>query len=311
MEKKEKDRIERERFERAIELNKRKALRQHIAAEYFTSFAKPHIPWLKELARRYKSNGEFRLMPCAILPSYYEDPLDKEIAAIAGLLIYDDGYFARIPAFRELLGEHPRKWFDNREFVALSLGPVQNKRVGGVVNWRIARLFDKLWHKLYPDETRRIPRCKTIGELVYRLSFEKHRTMFETLSIICNDCGVRDHPYKLRLFLMIMGTSDGVGIDLWNVNDDELGCPISYSVQKFVASWFPNWRKVGGIDKAISLFGFDRECDFFYAYMGYKELQKRNPDGCRRYATRYASWFANYTITDNSNWKRIQPYIPF
>ena len=310
------------KLERAIMLRERSQIRGRNINDYFLNFSKEHLPWLHELARKYKEYGEFPMSPMVILSSYYEDLRDKEIAIFAGLLIKEDGEFWRIQEFREMLGESPWVWFENREFVKLSLGTVQNKRTGGVEGWKIARLFDKLWKECHitdyeitnfdnPWMPYKQSCVSSIGNMVKAISKTQRCSLFDVLTYLLEDCGVGCYFYKLRLLLMILGTSDGLGIGLWNVDQEDLKCPIAVGMRDFVKLWFPDFSRAGDIDNAIKLFGFERGCDFFYAWMGYKELQKRNPKGCSLYATRYTSWYKCGSMMHKFFWKRIQPKIPF
>lgn len=280
--------------ERDVQLQEISELRKKNVGEYFLNTSRWHREWLKELARRYKERGEFPMMPMVVLPSYYNSILDKEIALFSALLIKDDAEFEQIREFRNLLGDNPKEWFDKRGFVRLGIGWVQDKRTGGVLNWKIAKLLNRLW-----DEQLTI---KQIAE-IERCSY------FDVLTYLVEDCGVGDYFYKLRLLLMIAATFDGFGLGLWTVDQSELKCPLTSDVRLFLQTWFPNYRTYGSVDDAIRLFGFERDCDFFYAYLGYKELQKRNPKKCSECATRYLSWYDKGTYRKPHRWREIIPEI--
>jgi hypothetical protein len=314
--------MKREKLERAIRIQEYNRNRRKNVAEYFLNFSKSHLPWLQELAERYKNCGEFPMIPMVILPSYYEDAKDKEVAVFAALLLKEDGDFGRIQAFKTMLGESPWEWFEKREFVKLSLGTVQNERTGGVEGWKIAKVFDKLWKECHitdyeitnfdnPWKTYKQSCVSSIGNMVKAISKTQRCSLFDVLTYLLEDCGVGNYFYKLRLLLQVLGTSDGIGIGLWDVGAEDLKCPIAAGLKDFVKMWFPDFGRAGDIDHAIRLFGFDRECDFFYAWMGYKELQKRNPEGCSLYATRYMSWYQCGSMLHKFFWRRIQPKIPF
>ncbi|MBR1526254.1 MAG: hypothetical protein IJ640_06295, partial [Prevotella sp.] len=81
--------MKREKIERALMLQERAELRKKNTGDYFVNFSRHLRPWLHELAQKYKERGEFPLLPMVILPSYYEDARDKEVAVFAGLLISD------------------------------------------------------------------------------------------------------------------------------------------------------------------------------------------------------------------------------
>lgn len=302
------------KLERAIRLQERAAIRKKNIGEYFVNFASGHhLPWLHELARKYKERGEFPLMAMTLLPSYYAGAYDKEVAVFAALLMNDgERTFERVSEFREMMGESPWEWFKDRKFFELSLGRNQNGRTGGVENWKIARMFDSLWQECFDTEINPL-RINALFmhmvEMVEEISKRQGCSYFDMLTYLLEDCGVGNYYYKLRLLLQVLGSSDGFGLGLWNVGDEELKCPLTGGVRQFVQTWFPDYRRYGSIDDAIHLFGFERDCDFFYAYLGYNELQKRNPMGCREYATRYQSWYECGFKAKPYRWRAVMPEI--
>lgn len=292
-------------------LQEQSALRKRNIGEYFVDFTKHHRPWLGELAQRYKERGEFPLMPMVLLPSYYENLRDKEVAVFAGLLISDGetighSTFDKVSAFKRLLGDSPWDWFAERKFVGLSLGKNLHKRTGGVENWKIAKLMDRLWNECFGEaETHR-----TLEDVVAGIARAQHCSYFDVLTYLLEDCSVGNYEYKLRLLLQILVCSDGFSLGLWSVDPSVLKCPLTHDLRLFVETWFPDYRRYGSVDDAIRLFGVG-ETDFFYAWLGYKELQKRNPKGCSIYATRYRSWYECGFNAKPYRWRKIMPNIPF
>lgn len=309
------NKVTRESLERALMLKERSDIRKKNIMAYFMEFSRFHRPWLKELSEKYKERGDFPIIPMVVLPSYYDDIRDKEVAAFAALLISDNDCFERVQAFREMLGEQPWKWFENKDFLNLSLGSVQNERTGGVDNWKIAKLMDRLWCACYNDGASirdRLYGKERICVNIDRMAHQDWCSRFDELTYLVEDCGVGQYYYKLRLLLMVLCTDDGFGLSLWHYDvRNAIKCPIAPGMREFVGTWFPDWRKVGDIDLAIRLLGFERGCDFFYAYLGYKELQKRNPKGCGLYATRYQTWYELGSKMDKSRWKSVMPEIKF
>ena len=266
----------------------REKVRQKNVRDYFLRYSQAVRPWLKELADKYKAKGEFPLMSIQILPSYYNSLQDKEIAAFVALLIPEtENVLKNIGEFRQMLGESPWEWFKNRGFVRLGIGRVQDKRTGGVFNWKIAKLMDRLWEECCGKTTKHT----TIGQTIKKFAERQRCSYFDVLTYICEDCGVVDYFYKLRLLLMIAATSDGFGLGLWNVDPSELKSPLTTDLRTFLATFFPDYKRYGNSDDAINLFGFERDCDFFYAWLAYKELQKRNPKVCSKFATTYLRWY--------------------
>ena len=303
-----------------MDKQERAEVRKNNIIGYFLDFSKWHRPWIRELAEKYKDGlraGTIAapLIPMAILPSYYTDKRDREIAAFASLLIRDDRRYGEtvshqlnsVLAFRELLGESPWEWFLRRDFVRLSIGKEQDKLTGGVENWKIAKLMDVLWN----EQNDPIIQFRGIEETLRGLSFVQHCSYFDVLTYLLLDCSVGQFFYKLRLLLFVLGTGDGLGLGIWDIQKAQLQCPLSDGIRDFIPIWFPDYKRIGGLDDAIRLFGLDGDCDFFYAWLGYKELQKRNPKGCSAYATTYLRWYENGERKKPCKWRAIQPEIDF
>ena len=292
-------------------------VRKKNIGDYFLKYSHAVRPWLKELAEKYKAKVEFPMIPMVVLPSYYNSIQDKEIALFAGLLIKEDAEFEQIREFRELIGDKPWEWFEKRGFVRLGIGSVQDKRTGGVPNWKIAKLMDRLWdncHILSYEIT--TIGCKEtfirlIGFEIDLIAKAQQCSYFDVLTYICEDCGVGDYFYKLRLLLMIAATSDGFGIGLWSVDQSELKSPLTSGLRTFLRTWFPDYKRYGSLDDAIHLFGFERDCDFFYAWLAYKELQKRNPKVCSKFATKFLSWYEIGARKKPFEFREILPKIDF
>ena len=277
----------------------REKVRKKNVRDYFLLYSQAVRPWLKELAEKYKAKGEFPLMPIQILPSYYNGIQEKEIAAFVALLIPEtENVLKNIGEFRQMLGENPWAWFSNRGFVRLGIGKVQDKRTGGVFNWKIATLLNRIWEHIEKSPHAILlsgvkPKFKylAIEALIERASRECHCSYFDVLTYLVEDCCVGNYDYKLRLLLMIAATSDGFGLGLWSVDPSELKSPLITDLRTFLATFFPDYKRYGNSDDAIHLFGFDRDCDFFYAFLAYKELQKKKPKECSEFATTYLRWY--------------------
>jgi hypothetical protein len=65
-------------------------------------------------------------------------------------------------------------------------------------------------------------------------------------------------------------------------------CPVNGDVKTFMLKWFPDFKmKLWTWDEAVRLFGFEKDTDFFYAYLAYKELCQVQPTACSKYLARY------------------------
>lgn len=283
----------------------REKVRKKNVRDFFLQYSQALRPWLKELAEKYKAKGEFPMMPMVVLPSYYTDARDKEIALFAALLIKEDAEFEQIREFRELIGDKPWEWFEKREFVRLGIGRVQDRRTGGVMNWKIAKLMDRLWDECCGKHTAHT----TFGQAIKKFAEKQRCSYFDVLTYLVEDCGVGDYFYKLRLLLMILMTDDGFGISLWQNHNAQLLCPHTSGLRTFLSTWWPDFRRFGFIDDAIHEFGLDRDCDFFYCYLAYKELQKKKPKECSEFATTYIRWYSLAVRKKPYQFREILPEI--
>jgi hypothetical protein len=269
---------EKEKQERMKRKEQNNKIRKVVISDFFTDFTRYFRPWLHELTKQYKEKGSFPVMACWLLPSYYQDDLDKEIAAFASMLIKDDEkVLERVEAFRHLMGESPFMWFSTRAFVPLSIGNVQFRRTGGVLNRRIAEYFNTI----YDNWANRQSAVNIIMK----------QTFSDTIYI--------DKAYMLRL---VLGTSDGIGIGLWIIHYHRLKCPLTEDVKALLNTFFPDYVKLQDVNSAIRLFGFEKDCDLFYAALAYKELQKRNPKGCSRLATIYQRRYRVGNVFTSKRW---------
>lgn len=284
-------------------------VRRKNVRDYFLMCSQALRPWLAQITQKYKEEQNFPLFPMVILPAYYTDFRDKEIAAFVSLLIPEtDNIVKNVGEIRDLLGQNPFEWFINRGFVSLGTGSKQNKRTGGVENWKIAKLLDRLWCFSRNEWDRTM---LTVGDAVKEAARIDSCSLFDSLTWICEDCGVGNYFYKLRLLLMFFGTGDGFGLSLWQNHNAQLLCPLTKEVRTFLKTWFPDYGRFGTIDDAIRLFGFERDCDFFYCYLAYKEIQRRNPKGCGRLATCYRRWYDGGIRKKPFKWREVLPEIDF
>ncbi len=305
-------------IERANWRKKILAIRKKNVGNHFLYVSGYLRNWLVELADKYKKRDVFPLMPMTLLPSYYEDVRDKEIAVFASALLDGkDDIVHRVSSFRELFDDRPWAWFEQRKFVTIAIGTNRYKQTGGVENWRIAKLFDKLWNDCF-FSTEEEQLCLTnsstitIEEVVRSTAEEMNHSYYDVLMSYFAELSLRKPQRTIRLMLLILSRSDGFSLGLWTIPQSELKCPLlGKETQLFLSTMFPNYRRAFSVDEAIALFGFERDCDFFYAYLGYKELQKRNPAVCSRFATIYLGWFDLGVKHKPKDWRKIIPDIEF
>lgn len=298
---------EREAIEDALMEEELAEARKRTISKFFVTFSKQHVAFLKDLVVKYKEAGEYPLHPMLVLPSYYTDNRDREIAVFAALLLHDRCRFENIYKFREMLGDHPWQWFLERGFVRLSLGNMQNKRTAGVDNWRIAGMFDAI----YQERQYAIQMTRDDDPWLYDAFFNvvimRMCTFASSVSCVVNEYLYGNVERKIRSLLFVLGRSDGFSLGLWPIPQVEVKCPVTGEINRFMKTWFPNYSLAGGIDYAIDLFGFNSAGDFYYAFLAWKRLCMKDPKGCSRYATIYQKWYSEGNIQMPHKWKLVQP----
>lgn len=288
LKKAERERREKERIHRETD-----CIRRKVVGDFFISFSRHIRPWLLGMAERYIERGIFPMLAQSILPSYYEDKNDKEIAAFASLLLAPESEFDRIQAFREMMGEHPFLWFGKRDYVILSTGANQNKLIGGVPGWKIARLMEKLWQRGRMDAQEGDGTYYVLTPIMVTLNVKYLNWLPEDVILeMIGDCLPKSEALnRIRLALLVLLTSDGIGQDVWSVEPERLRCPLSTKITPFLETWFPDYTRYGTRDEAIELFDMPHHYDFFYAYLAYMEIGKRKTRECSRLATTYRRWY--------------------
>lgn len=267
------------------------------AGKFFKAFSVWHVQLMKELAQRYKDRNMRPDLPIITMPSYYSEPRDIEVAAIAATLVNENVQTSdRVRELRLLMGESPWRWFSERQFVTLSFASVQENTTAGVRNLTIARLFDDFYGR---DG---VPRIDDKGRWWRRKLAES--------SIA---------EYKKRLVELVLGSSDGFGVGRWTITPPELRCPNSDDLCAFVRMWFPEFgkgrRRSFSFDEAVSLYGFENDADLFYSYLGWQELCKCRPAECRRYITVYQKRYREKSLVEKAYWisesRGICPKVDF
>lgn len=290
--------IKKEKNRRAVELMILSEVRKKNISEYFLWFTKFHRPWLHKLASAFKELKQFPMNPIALLPHFYEHDFDKEVAAFGGLLLSPDCDYEQIQEFNDIFHNHPWDWFRYRGFVELSLGDTMENTTAGVKNWRIAHFFDVLYDLCYqplPYDGKSIvikaAHVVPLGVIFDKIRIDYELPALQVLREMTEKCGINNPDIGLRYLLQVLGSNDGIGIHEWDIPAEQLKCPLVPGLREFVATWFPEYRVLGSIDEAISLFGFEKDCDLLYAFYGYQELQRKSPDACSRYAKTYNRWY--------------------
>lgn len=292
---------EKEKILYRARLAERRQVRKKVTTDFFRCFSSLHRSWLKELVAWYKAKGEFPLFP-TFIADYYADPKDKEIALFTTLLMSDnDRIYEQVQDMRSLITDRPYKWFKERGFVSLSLGANQQKALVGnrlCRYWKIAHLMNCLYGLA--------DGAKGQG------TFEKHFTdgakdsldELKRLELHIGD-------YRLRFLSLVLRTSDGFGAGLWDSCQPNVRCPLTENVREFLTMWFPDYRTSGLTeDEAVSQFGMEMDCDFFYAMLAWKELCRKKPKECKIYARKYRTWYDLGREKRKGRWLGVIPEIP-
>ena len=208
----------------------------------------------------------------------------------------------RISTFRDLLGASPWRWFKQRRFVSLSLGDNQLKRTGGILNWKIATVMDMLYGDVAPE---------SLFDAVHRMAARGLRSYIDVLTDIYDICFKESDSWRIRLLLLVLATSDGLGQGVWQVDTPELRCPVRKEIKDFLKTFFPDYMRFGTADEAIALFGLDNDYDFYYTWLGYKEIQKNQPKACSKMTTLYQRRYSKVIYSDRYHWKILLPVIDF
>ena len=246
--------------------------------DFWLIFSRYFRPWIHELTRIYKERGWFEPMAAWLLPSKYTEPNDIEIAAFAALLIKDDDRMNEsVSEFRIMFGRSPYEWFKNREFVSLSIGKRQEERTGGVLNRKIAELFSQIYDR-WDD------RMDSMPSILHKM-FGEERCL-----------------YKLDMLRLVLGTSDGFGLGVWTIMPQDIKTPLSDETRGFLRTFFPDYTILKDVYAAIHLFGFENDYDFFYAFLAYKELCRRDPEGCSFLATIYTKRYRENNTSRKTRW---------
>lgn len=285
-----------------------KAVAKKVRQEFFLEFSCSHREWLRELVSKYKERGEYPVFPTQIV-DYYPEKADKEIAIFAAFCMnWENGNeLEQIASLRRIMGEHPSAWFTDRGFATMSIGREMNQSIEGYVEgkyWKVAKVFDMLYQKCSDGKGVRYP-----SDVFKRISFESF------CKDVATTCNITNIGYKQGVVEVVLRTSDGIGRGLWSTLHIDSFCPRTDALVAYLRTWFPHWSsRLWSWDEAIGLFGLEHAYDFFYAYHAHKELERIDPDGCRKYLQRYQSRWKNQQIFSRKYWlgcQRIAPEINF
>jgi hypothetical protein len=291
------------------------AARKKNVTDYFQNFSRVHRVWMQELANRVKERGEFGIHKF-MLADYYKSPKDKELALMVSLIVSENGdILQQVGHLRELLGESPTKMYNSRSFVRFGTGRNRDKRIQGCQQpmWKLANVLSRVWDIEHPTVGCHAPtvwKDQTDFESEVLQTMRTTRTdAFSALTYFLSDIGVGQFYWNLNFLALRLFRCDGLGMGLWGRGDEELLCPWNSDMTFFLRTWWPDYRRVGSPEVCVKKFELRDDLDFFYAWLGYKELQKRNPKACSEYATCYQRWYDGGIVKQPYQWRGILPEI--
>jgi len=302
-------RITDEEIEKAFDLQERRDIRRKTMRAFFAQFARKHIPFLHEVARQCKESGDFGIHSF-LLPDYYKEPKDKELALFACLLINPKKEVrVQTKLLKKKFGESVFEWYEKRKFVSMGMGRNQNKRLGGKIPyWQIAELFNRIWEIEHPCDgvyTDMESEVLTLMRVNKWTAEESLRYLFDGLS------KPNDYDYRLRMLLVCLFRKDGFGYGLWGNGNEDISCPWTPRLTSFLKEWMPDYRKYGDKDECVSFFQFDDNIDFIYAMLGYNKIRKKYPTECSHYATVYRKRYLEGSTNEPYKFHALIPPIDF
>jgi len=289
-------RKERKALEEALRQQHELEMRKKNIIDYFLFYSRYHIEWMKDLVSAYKRRGEFPLMP-SLLADYYTNSRDIETALLMTISIRwnSANVYRQVQDMKRIIGNSPYLWLRNGDYKILGLPRNQYDSIDGYSCcrlWKVSRIADRLSELCKGSE----------GFSAFEEVFNGSESLPKFAENLCVEYELGEKRYRGRVLDIVFRTSDGIGKGLWSLPDDyHLRCPYTRDIELFLKMCFPSYHvRLFSFDDAVSLFGFERDSDFFYAYLGWKDLCRRNPEKCNLYAKKYSSWYR--VGANNSPW---------
>lgn len=297
-------------FQRDREFSRKKDLlsRKINKKNYYRKFAQWFLLWLRGVIQLAKDEHLEPLLPTSVLPSYYTDKWDKEVAAFAALQIQARDVSRAINGvseLREMIGEHPWEWFVNRKFISFS---VDNTNFSVVSAYKVAKMFSYLWdicHLQTNDGKKDLSIVCPIGVAVSRKAYDEQVTYMDALKDMLGDSVA--HSYgdrRLRILLLSLCLRADFSVGIWESDNAGLKCPLLPEAKFFADQFIPDYSDYGDLDDGIDIMGLSIS-DFLYAAWGWKYLCKRNPSECKRLQHMYTSFYKKGYCTPKTFWTPI------
>lgn len=220
--------------------------------------------WAREKGRGYKGRGVFPLS----LTDYYGEARDVEVAAIVECMVPNpmDATSTRrveyITELHNLLGESPSRMVRERDFMHLLPHTGLDGLLGrmGIQKSDLFNLLDWIWE------------VQNIGETLLKVAFLESAGLRRAGGRIPDlHDGRLSHelnPCAVRLAMMRLCLTDGMGRNMWPVPADALPCPLDGGVRRMLRQLYPVGRfGEEDVDEILAYLGWDVPCEFVYVYL--------------------------------------------
>lgn len=249
-------------------------------------------PWVKELVLSWVGKSGERITPW-MLADYYTDKRDKEIALLAALLIYHDSdVYGSVEKARKTIGEHPWDYFSNRFFADKTSG-------------RLGSLLNEFWTECFS-----VGHYDSIGDMVDGVSERDNMSYLDVLLRLTEGLNI-SMKEPLSVFLLVVGNTDGIGLELWDFPRKEINVHFTTRMKDFLMKWIPEYWLYGSAEDCVSLLGMEH-LDFFVFYLAYRDLRNASPEECAKFEKFYKETYTGKRVRcKQSIWDDFLPKTAF
>lgn len=294
-------RHEDEKLEIALLLLENAEIKKKNIIDFFSIFAKYHVAFIKEIAEKYKKRDEYPLMP-TLLAEYYTNTRDIEFALLMTVCMkWDRNVYKQVQDMKRIIGDQPYLWLRNEEYKSLGLPRNQERIVDGYRRaqlWKVSQYAQHIYDLCAESD----------GFLTFEDAF-CNMSLPDVIDRLSEEFDFGERGYRGRMLDLVFRTDDGIGKGLWHIPEGYcVRCPITKEIASFVKLWLPEYHvthkkdALFTFDEAVRLYGFEKDCDFFYAWLGWKELCRRNPNECSRYVTLYQKRYNDGNLLKERYW---------
>ena len=240
-------------------------------------------PWLRSLGEYARENAIYPLSLCDL----YEEPRDKEIAAVIEALMPMSRRDSYVTEFRNMLGASLHDRIERRDFMQFAT----QDTILGALSLKTSQLFnilDWIWSVKVADKVSL--EYAVLGELGYIRKYHKMP--------LVDAMDFSDQRFRLEMSLVKMTLRDGYGCGLWDyLEEDELPCPVNADIKRMLKSYYP-------IDpgatpqEMIEFIGIKKPVDTLYVYWGYTWAKKLHTKTIENLEKRLKRWVKSCEMRD-------------